>query len=83
VQLALGVAFWILPRYPSGAARGNERLGWLCYALLNVGVLATGIGAIAGPATAPLLGRMAEGLAALAFAGHAWGRVRPFGIAGP
>jgi hypothetical protein len=83
VQLAFGVAFWILPRYRSGAARGSELLGWLCYALLNNGVLAVGVGAITGRAGMPLLGRMAEGFAALAFAGHAWGRARPFGFAGP
>jgi hypothetical protein len=27
-QLALGVAFWILPRLQQGPPRGDEALGW-------------------------------------------------------
>ena len=42
VQLAMGVAFWILPRF--GALRGNETPVWLAYGLINVGVLAVGLG---------------------------------------
>jgi hypothetical protein len=78
VQLALGVAFWLLPRW--GTERGNEGLAWLAYACLNVGVLGAGIGQwLDGPAFLPLLGRLAELLAALAFALHAWPRVKPVG----
>jgi hypothetical protein len=81
VQLALGVAFWILPRFPRGAARGNEGLGWACYGLLNLGVFAVGISGLAGaPALVPLVGRSAEALAALAFAAHALARIKPFGL---
>src|SRR5262245_8089379 len=39
VQVALGVAFWILPRLDTGGSRGNERLAWLCYGALNLGVI--------------------------------------------
>jgi hypothetical protein len=39
VQVACGVAFWILPRLDAGGSRGNERLAWLCYAALNIGVV--------------------------------------------
>jgi hypothetical protein len=39
VQVACGVAFWILPRLDVGGARGDERLVWLCYAALNSGVV--------------------------------------------
>ena len=44
VQLALGVAFWILPRDRFGS-RGNERVASAAALLLNVGVLAAGIAA--------------------------------------
>lgn len=75
VQLALGVAFWILPRY-SGGSRGNENLARASLLLLNLGVLlAAGFGGVV-----PLLllaGRLCEALAGLLFALHAWGRVRP------
>jgi hypothetical protein len=80
VQLAMGVAFWILPRFRSGPERGREWPAWLAYLLLNAGVLATGAGlGGAGPALASLLGRGAEALSALAFAWHAWPRIKPFG----
>jgi hypothetical protein len=39
VQFACGVAFWILPRLDASGARGDERLVWLSYAALNLGVV--------------------------------------------
>jgi hypothetical protein len=39
VQFACGVAFWILPRLDASGNRGDERLVWLCYAALNIGVV--------------------------------------------
>ncbi len=78
LQLAMGVAFWILPRW--GFSRGNETPVWAAYALLNVGVLAAGVGGWLGwPPAVILAGRAAELLAALAFAIHAWPRVKPLG----
>ena len=80
VQLALGVAFWILPRFRSGPERGRLAPAWVAFVLLNLGVQAVAIGAAAGaPVTIGLLGRCAEGLAAGAFALHAWPRVKLFG----
>jgi cbb3-type cytochrome oxidase subunit 1 len=76
VQLAFGVASWILPRQP-GAGRSNESMGWAAIVLLNLGVLVAGIGSVLN-ATAPVLmvGRSAELLAAIGFAAYAWPRVR-------
>ena len=70
VQLAFGVAYWILPRQ-RGAGRGNERLAWAGLLLLNLGVLTAGVGGVLG-AWGPVIaaGRAAEFLAAVAFAGH-------------
>lgn len=82
VQLALGVAFWILPRFRTGAERGREGFVWLSYGLLNTGVLAAAIGQSLGlPSMVPLLGRSAEMLAAATFSVHAWPRVKAFGTA--
>jgi hypothetical protein len=79
VQLALGVAFWILPRFRSGAERGQEAPAWVAFALLNLGIQTVAIGGAAGaPSTLGLLGRCVEGLAAGAFALHAWPRVKLF-----
>ena len=81
VQLAFGVAFWILPRFRSGAERGRASLAWAAFALLNAGVLGVAFGLAAGaPPVVGLLGRGAEGLAAAAFALHAWPRVKAFGV---
>ncbi len=79
VQLAFGVAYWILPRFRGGAERGHDELGWAAFALVNLGVILVGVGrSVAGWEPWALAGRGAEALAALAFAAHAWPRVKPF-----
>jgi hypothetical protein len=79
LQLALGVAFWILPRFSQGRERGNEALAWCAFGLLNVGVCLVGVGWMFGaPGWIPWLGRMLEAAAALTFAAHAWPRVKSF-----
>jgi cbb3-type cytochrome oxidase subunit 1 len=83
VQLALGVAFWILPRFRSGAERGSETPAWLAFVLLNIGVLTVAIGtAVGAPGAVGLLGRCVEAAAAAAFTYHAWPRVKVFGSSG-
>jgi cbb3-type cytochrome oxidase subunit 1 len=80
VQLAFGVAFWILPRR-SGLGRGNERLAWGSLLLLNLGVLTVGVGSVLSASPGVLIaGRSAELLAGLAFAAHAWPRARGYSV---
>lgn len=77
VQLALGVAFWILPRWQT--QRGDVRPAWLAYALINVGIwLVVLAGWFAWPEWVLTLGRVCEAAAAGAFALHAWPRVKPW-----
>jgi cbb3-type cytochrome oxidase subunit 1 len=78
VNLALGVAYWILPRRARDGERGGEIAVALVWVVLNAGVLAAGFGQ---GSTAPvaLIGRLAEGVAAGMFALHAWSRVKPYG----
>jgi cbb3-type cytochrome oxidase subunit 1 len=79
VQFALGTAYWLLPRFREGRERGREELGWAAFALINVGVVLTGLGRSGvGHGTWALAGRTAETLAAAAFATQAWPRVKPF-----
>lgn len=79
VQLVMGVGFWIFPRFRR--SRGNEKPAWLAFALLNLGVWLAGVGpALGGPAAMLLLGRLAEVGAVVAFAGHAWPRLKPPGV---
>jgi hypothetical protein len=78
LQLALGVAFWILPRSLQGLGRGNEALAWVAFILINAGVLLAGVSWMIGaPSFLPLLGRLAEAGGTMAFVMHAWPRVRP------
>ena len=76
LQLAMGVAYWILPRFLS--KRGREGLAWVAYLLLNSGlcciVLSVVIPTWGGVAA---VGRGLEALAAIAFALHAWPRIKP------
>lgn len=75
VQLALGVAYWILPRWRS--QRGDVRLAWAAFFLLNTGVLIVAAAAfMPAPAWGTTLGRVLEVGAATAFALHAWPRVK-------
>lgn len=77
VQLALGVAFWILPRWQ--AARGEVRPAWVAYFLLNFGIWLVILPPWLGlPEAVPLAGRLCEAAAAAAFALHAWPRVKPW-----
>jgi hypothetical protein len=79
LQLAMGVAFWILPRFARGRERGNEALAWCAFILPNAGVWLVGVGWMLGaPGWIPWLGRAVEAAAAITFAAHAWPRVKPF-----
>lgn len=84
LQLALGVAFWILPRIRAGGApaRGRERAAWGSYGLLNVGLLTMALAGWIAPnlqVGAVALGRTAELVAVGLFVWHAWPRVRAAG----
>ncbi len=38
-QLIFGVAHWMFPKHTAARPRGDERLGWATYGLLNAGLL--------------------------------------------
>jgi hypothetical protein len=77
VQLTMGVAFWILPRFEGGTSRGAVGYAWLAFVLLNAGVILAGLGpALGDPGFIRLSGRAAEAAAAFAFGLHAWRRIR-------
>ena len=81
LQLAMGVAFWILPRFSREPRYGNQIFGWLAFALLNIGVLCAGLGQWLGTFSIVFLaGRLIELSASLFFVLHAWPRVKPIGM---
>lgn len=38
-QLIFGVSYWMFPRITRENPRGNERLAWICFWLLNAGLI--------------------------------------------
>ncbi|MBW7885093.1 MAG: hypothetical protein H3C34_21150 [Caldilineaceae bacterium] len=77
VQLAMGIAFWILPRWQS--KRGNVRFVWAAFVLLNAGIWLVVLPAWFGAQNSVvILGRGLETTAVGAFALHAWPRVKPW-----
>jgi hypothetical protein len=80
VQLAMGVAFWILPRFSQGPIRGNEQLSWFAFLLINVGILLVAADGIFETQWMILLGRILEALALVLFALGNWKRIKPHGV---
>lgn len=80
VQLAMGVAFWVLPRYKLGLPRGNERLVWAAYLLLNAGIVGSVLSqwlALSGGFV--FASRLSVLLAVALFALRVWARIKPTG----
>ena len=82
-QLIMGVAWWMFPKVSRERPRGNEALGWLTFAALDVGLLLRVIGepltqwhpTIAGP-TLFVLSAVAQFVAACLFTVAIWPRLR-------
>lgn len=79
IQLALGVGFWALPRFPGEQRYGRVRLGWLGFVLLNGGVILTAGAHWADATVLGFAGRLLSLSAVLAFAVLIWPRVKPLG----
>ncbi len=77
VQLAMGVAFWIFPRFGLPHSRGNETLIWASCLLLNAGILVVAL-ELWIPAVF-LIGRILETGAVIIYAAGLWRRVKPHG----
>lgn len=79
VQLAMGVAFWILPRFSTHPIRGDERLSWLAFFLVNVGIWFVVLQIAVPVEWLTLVGRVLELLAVGLFAIGNWRRIKPLG----
>jgi len=80
VQLAMGVAYWILPRFRSGPPRGNVNLAWVALVLLNAGIVIVALQPFTDAAWLALTGRIFETSAILLFIMVSWRRVKPLEI---
>jgi hypothetical protein len=82
-QMIFGVIFWMFPIVSRARPRGNERLGWATYGLLNGGLL---LRVVAEPANAATPGSgwgwvlvasaLMQWLAAVIFVVNSWPRVK-------
>lgn len=78
LQLAMGVAFWILPRHPKGPPRGDERLSWIALILLNLGIVFVVADFVSVSNGFTFIGRGTELLGLVTFALGNWKRIKPF-----
>lgn len=77
IQLAMGTAFWILPRFSTGHRYGNERLGWMAFGLVNLSMLIIVLQPFIG-FTLEIVSYSALLLSVLCFVLLIWFRIKPF-----
>lgn len=81
LQLALGVACWILPKHAAGPALGPTPLALAIYPALNAGIAVCVVAWLAIlPPLVLTAGRLLEFTAVVMFAIVAWRRVKGFGV---
>jgi len=80
VQLTMGVAFWILPRFRSGPSRGNIDLVWSAFVVLNTGIVLVAVQPFFSMAWLTQAGRILETISVLLFVLASWQRVKPLEV---
>ena len=78
LNLVLGTAFWIVPRFWQAPHRGNERGAYVAFYLLNGGIALVWLAAWLRSDWLMFAGRLGELTAVFAFAHHLWPRIRAF-----
>ena len=80
LQMAMGVAFWILPRLGSGSPRGKEILIYSAFVLLNLGIWIGALRLYLEPSWLTVTGRILEASSVLLFVLGSWRRIKPLEI---
>lgn len=82
-QLIFGMLFWMLPRQSKERPRGNERLAWIAFITINVGLIARAIGeplvtlqSDLGAGWLLALSALLQLIGGWAFVAQAWPRVK-------
>jgi len=78
IQLAMGVAFYALPRFQGENRYGHLGLGWASYIVLNSGILITILSLWFGWQVWILFGYMTALIAVILYILLMWRRVKPF-----
>jgi hypothetical protein len=79
IQLAMGVAFWTLPRFSNEHRYGKTHLGWMSYVLLNGGTIITAASYWLNASAAILVGNLLTLAAVFVYTLLIWPRVKPLG----
>ena len=80
IQLILGVAYWMFPRFSRPPRRGHPALPWLAFIFLNAGIFQIILASyLPTLAWLPLAGRALQFAGEACFAYHLLPRIRPFG----
>lgn len=82
-QLIMGVVYWMFPKYSPAQPRGDDRLNWAVYVLLNIGLLlrvvsepALALSQSPGAGWALAFSAVLQWLAGLGFVVNTWARVK-------
>jgi hypothetical protein len=79
LQLAMGVAYWMLPKFKSGPPRGKAGPAIAALMVFNLGVLLVLASSISGVPALESLGRTGELAGVGLFAANALPRIKAFG----
>jgi len=72
-QIIMGVGYWMFPKYTKEQPRGNERLGWAVFGLLNAGLVLRMVGEPAAALAPSLALSWVLPLSAVCFLLAGWG----------
>ena len=75
LQLSLGVAFWIMPRFWKSPRRGNVMGAYLAFGLLNSGLVCVTVGVLFSQSWMLVIGRVLEVGTAVSFTHAIWSRI--------
>ena len=79
VQLAMGIGFWILPRFPRGDRYGNTALAWMAFVLFDIGLVVSAWSGWTVNNAGQLAGRGVMLVGVLFYIWVMWPRIRAFG----
>ena len=82
-QLIIGIVFWMFPKFSREKPRGNEKLAWAVFFLLNAGLLLRAVGEplnalnpAAGAGWMLVLSALLQWAAGMGFIANTWARVK-------
>jgi len=79
VQLAMGVVFWVVPRFTGSKPRGDVHLIIAAFCLLNLGIILVSLQPYLDIDWLRLAGRSMEVVAVIGFGVGTWNRIKPLG----